>query len=47
MRRKASPNITSKRKLSPIRESPSPKRAKSSPRRSPRSPRSASARRSP
>lgn len=47
MRRKASPNIMSKRKLSPIRESPSPKRAKSSPRRSPRSPRSASARRSP
>jgi len=47
MRRKASPNIMSKRKLSPIRESPSPKRAKSSPRRSPRSPQSASARRSP
>ena len=48
MKRKPSPNVTSKRRLSPIRENePSPKRVKSSPQRSPRSPRSASARASP
>jgi N-acetylglutamate synthase-like GNAT family acetyltransferase len=46
MKRKLSPNVSSKRRLSPIREN-SPKRARLSPRQSPRSPRSASARGSP
>lgn len=46
MKLNLSPNVTSKRRLSPNREN-SPKRAKLSPRQSPRSPRSASARRSP
>ena len=45
MKRKPSPNVTSRRRLSPVPENaPSPKRVKLSHRQSPRSPRSASAR---